>query len=106
MNMSMRMNMRMNINRSGILTCLPLLLTLTLPACTTTEIDEFRQSKDKVIAQKQQMTFSAEKEKARLDAIETKVNQLFMRACELTYNRQLTLKEFQKLTEGKSLVIS
>jgi GTPase SAR1 family protein len=70
------------------------------------EIDEFRQSKDKVIAQKQQMTFSAEKEKTRLDAIETKVNQLFMRACELTYDRQLTLKEFQKLTEGKSLVIS
>jgi hypothetical protein len=70
------------------------------------EIDEFRQSKDKVIAQKQQMTFSVEKENTRLDAIETKVNQLFMRACELTYDRQLTLKEFQKLTEGKSLVIS
>jgi hypothetical protein len=70
------------------------------------EIDEFRQSKDNVLAQKQRMTFSVEKEKARLDAIETKVNQLFMRACELTYNRQLTLKEFQKLTEGKSLVIS
>jgi hypothetical protein len=84
------------------------LTTMTSPLIDKlrSEIDEFRQSKDKVIAQKQQMTFSAEKEKARLDAIETKVNQLFMRACELTYNRQLTLKEFQKLTEGKSLVIS
>ncbi|MCA6622878.1 MAG: dynamin family protein [Pseudanabaena sp. M165S2SP1A06QC] len=40
------------------------------------EIDEFRQSKDKVIAQKQQMTFSAEKEKARLDAIETKLTHI------------------------------
>ena len=68
------------------------------------EIDEFRQSKDKVLAQKKQMTFSAEKEKARLDAIETKLNQLFERVCELTYGRRLTRQEIYKLTEGKSLV--
>ncbi len=48
--MNMSMSMRMNINRSGILTCLPLLLTLTLPACTTTEIDEFRQGETSISA--------------------------------------------------------
>ena len=48
--MNMSMNMRMNINRSSILTCVPLLFSLALPACTTTEIDEFRQGETNISA--------------------------------------------------------
>jgi len=68
------------------------------------EIDELRQSRDKVLSQKRDVTFSVDKEQSRLDAIETKVNQLFARVCELTYGRQLTRQEMQKLTEGKTLI--
>ena len=68
------------------------------------EIDELRQSRDQILSQKRDISFSAEKEKGRLDAIETKVNHLFARVCELTYGKQLTRQETQKLTEGKSLI--
>ena len=68
------------------------------------EIDQLRQVRDKILAEKRDMNFSVEKEKDRLDIIETKANQLFARVCELTYGRQLTQKDIEKLTEGKSLV--
>jgi hypothetical protein len=68
------------------------------------EIDELRQSRDKILSQKRDVTFSVDKEQSRLDTIETKINQLFARVCELTYGKQLTRQEMQKLTEGKTLI--
>ena len=68
------------------------------------EIDQLRQVRDKILSEKRDMNFSVDKEKSRLNAIETKVNQLFARVCEITYGKQLTRQEMQKLTEGKTLI--
>ena len=68
------------------------------------QIDEKRGEIDRILRQKQDATFSVEREKNRLDNVGLKLLELFDQVSLTAYGKTLTPAELDRLAEGKSLL--
>lgn len=69
------------------------------------EIDEARIEQDRIICQKRDRSFSAEKEKNRLDAIGNKIVELFNKVTKEVYGKYLTPEEIEGMGKGKKFLM-
>jgi hypothetical protein len=68
------------------------------------QIDDARANQERALTEKRDASFSAEREKARLDAIGAKLQELFDAITRTAFGKTLTPAEIDRLAEGQSLV--